>query len=54
MPVEPKKPQRVPLAECKHCDIERVGAFEVVCYQCGHVADWRELMAGNKDAWKPL
>jgi hypothetical protein len=34
--------------------MDRVGAFEVVCFQCGCVADWRELMAGNKNAWKPL
>jgi hypothetical protein len=26
----------------------------VICYVCKHIADWRELMAGNKNAWKPL
>ena len=34
--------------------MDRVGAFEVVCYQCKQIADWRDLMSGKSDAWKSL
>lgn len=48
-------PEQEPLdpADCPHKETDRVGAFEIVCYQCKHIADWRKLLQGVND-WKPL
>ena len=39
---------------CKHDDLERVGAYKVVCFKCKHIANINDLIAKKPGAWKPL
>jgi hypothetical protein len=50
----PIKPNRLPPDQCPHTDTDRVGPFEVVCFRCGCIADWRDLLEKKPGAWKPL
>lgn len=40
--------------DCLHEDLDRVGATEVVCFQCHKIAKIQDLLERKPDAWKEM